>query len=78
MALESYGVGATFLFTMFLQISYGLRADLKLRFLICRDVFQTIFTGIIKWYIQNDTRDIVLEICKQWVTFLSRSFSSMS
>jgi hypothetical protein len=30
MTLESYGVGATFLLTIFLQISYGLGADLKL------------------------------------------------
>jgi hypothetical protein len=45
MALESYGVGATFLFTVFSQISYGLGADLKLQ-------LRTIFTGIIKWYMQ--------------------------
>jgi hypothetical protein len=45
MALESYGVGANFLFTMFSQISYGLGADLKLQ-------LRTIFTGIIKWYMQ--------------------------
>jgi hypothetical protein len=30
MALESYEVGATFLLTVFLQISYGLGAYLKL------------------------------------------------
>jgi hypothetical protein len=30
MVLESYGAGATFLFTEFSQISYGLEVDLKL------------------------------------------------
>jgi hypothetical protein len=52
MALESYGVGATFLFTMFSQISYGLRADLKLQLVVCSDWLRTIFIGIIKWYMQ--------------------------
>jgi hypothetical protein len=51
MALESYGVGATFLFTVFSQISYGLGADLKLQLIVCSDWLRTIFTGIIKWYI---------------------------
>jgi hypothetical protein len=37
MALESYGVGATFLFTVFLQISYDLEADLKLQLVVCSD-----------------------------------------
>jgi hypothetical protein len=37
MALESYGVGATFLFTVFSQISYSLGADLKLQFVVCSD-----------------------------------------
>jgi hypothetical protein len=50
--LESYGVGATFLFTVFSQISYGLGADLKLQLVICNDCLRTIFTGIIKWYMQ--------------------------
>jgi hypothetical protein len=52
MALESYGVGATFLFTVFLQISYGLGADLKIQLVVCSDGLRTIFTDIIKWYIQ--------------------------
>jgi hypothetical protein len=52
MALESYGVGATFLFTVFLQISYGLGADLKLQLVVCSDWLRTIYTGIIKWYMQ--------------------------
>jgi hypothetical protein len=52
MVLESYGVGATFLFTMFSQISYGLGADLKLQLIVCSDWLRTIFTGIIKWYMQ--------------------------
>jgi hypothetical protein len=52
MALESYGVAATFLFTVFSQISYGLGADLKLPLVICSDWLRTIFTGIIKWYMQ--------------------------
>jgi hypothetical protein len=52
MALESYGVGATFLFIVFLQISYGLGADLKLHLVIYSDWLRTIFTGIIKWYMQ--------------------------
>jgi hypothetical protein len=52
MALESYGVGATFLFTVFSQISYGLGADLKLQLVVYSDWLQTIFTGIIKWYMQ--------------------------
>jgi hypothetical protein len=52
MALESYGVGATFLFTVFSQISYGLGADLKLQLVVCSDWLRTIFTGIIKWYMQ--------------------------
>jgi hypothetical protein len=37
MALESYGVGATFLFTVFSQISYGLGADLKLQLVVYSD-----------------------------------------
>jgi hypothetical protein len=37
MALESYRVGATFLFTVFLQISYGLGADLKLQLIVYSD-----------------------------------------
>jgi hypothetical protein len=37
MALESYGAGATFLFTVFSQISYGLGADLKLQLVVCSD-----------------------------------------
>jgi hypothetical protein len=37
MALESYGVGTTFLFTVFSQISYGLEADLKLQLIVCND-----------------------------------------
>jgi hypothetical protein len=52
MALESYGVGATFLFTVFSLISYDLRADLKLQLVVCSDWLQTIFIGIIKWYMQ--------------------------
>jgi hypothetical protein len=52
MALESYGVDATFLFTVFLQISYGLGADLKLQLIVCSDWLRMIFTGIIKWYMQ--------------------------
>jgi hypothetical protein len=52
MALESYGVGATFLFTVFLQIYYDLGADLKLQLVVCSDWLRTIFTGIIKWYMQ--------------------------
>jgi hypothetical protein len=52
MALESYGVGATFLFKVFSKISYGLGADLKLQLIVCSDGLQTIFTGIIKWYMQ--------------------------
>jgi hypothetical protein len=52
MVLESYGVGATFLFTVFLQISYDLEADLKLQLVLCSDWLRTIFTGIIKWYLQ--------------------------
>jgi hypothetical protein len=52
MALESYGVGASFLFTVFSQISYGLGAALKLQLVVCSDWLQTIFTGIIKWYMQ--------------------------
>jgi hypothetical protein len=52
MALESYGVGATFLFTVFSQISYGLGEDLKLQLVICSDWLRTIFTVIIKWYMQ--------------------------
>jgi hypothetical protein len=48
MALESYGVGATFFFTVFSQISYGLGADLKLQLIVCSDWLRTIFTGIIK------------------------------
>jgi hypothetical protein len=50
MALESYRVGATFLFTVFSQISYGLETDLKLQLVVCSDWLRTIFTGIIKWY----------------------------
>jgi hypothetical protein len=52
MALESYGVGATFLFTVFSQISYSLGADLKLQLVVCSDWLRTIFTDIIKWYMQ--------------------------
>jgi hypothetical protein len=52
MSLESYGVGATFLFTVFSQILYGSRADLKLLFVICRDGLRTICFGVFKWYIQ--------------------------
>jgi hypothetical protein len=52
MALESYGVGATFFFIVFSQISYDLRADLKLQLVICSDWLRTIFIGIIKWYMQ--------------------------
>jgi hypothetical protein len=52
MALESYGVGATFLFTAFSQISYNLGADLKLHLVVCSDWLRTIFAGIIKWYMQ--------------------------
>jgi hypothetical protein len=52
MALESYGVGATFLFTVFLQISYGLGVDLKLQLIVYSDWLRTIYTGIIKWYMQ--------------------------
>jgi hypothetical protein len=52
MALESYGVGTTFLFIVFSQISYGLGADLKLQLIVCSDWLRTIFTGIIKWYMQ--------------------------
>jgi hypothetical protein len=52
MALERYGVGATYFFTVFSQISYGLGADLKLQLVICSDLLQTIFIGIIKWYMQ--------------------------
>jgi hypothetical protein len=52
MALESYGVGATFLFIVFLQISYDLGADLKLQLVVCSDWLRTIFTGIINWYMQ--------------------------
>jgi hypothetical protein len=52
MALESYGVGATFLFTVFSQISNGLGADLKLQLVVCSDWLRTIFTGIIKWFMQ--------------------------
>jgi hypothetical protein len=37
MALENYGVGATFLFTVSSQISYGLGADLKLQLVVCSD-----------------------------------------
>jgi hypothetical protein len=37
MALESYGVGTTFLFKVFSQISYGLGADLKLQLVVCSD-----------------------------------------
>jgi hypothetical protein len=48
MALESYGVGATLLFTVFLQISYGFRVDLKLQLVVCSDWLRMIFTGIIK------------------------------
>jgi hypothetical protein len=50
--LESYGVGATFMFTVFSQISYGLGVDLKLHLIVCSDCLRTIFTGIIKWYMQ--------------------------
>jgi hypothetical protein len=52
MVLESYGVGATFLFIVFSQISYGLGADLKLQLIFCSDWLRTIFTGTIKWYMQ--------------------------
>jgi hypothetical protein len=52
MALESYGVGATFLFIVFSQISYGVGADLKLQLVVCSDWLRTFFTGIIKWYMQ--------------------------
>jgi hypothetical protein len=52
MALESYGVGTTFLFIVFSQISYGVGADLKLQFVVYSDWLRTIFTGIIKWYMQ--------------------------
>jgi hypothetical protein len=52
MSLESYGVGATFLFTVFSQISNGLGADLKLQIVVCSDRLLMIFTGIIKWYMQ--------------------------
>jgi hypothetical protein len=52
MTLESYGVGATFLFIVFSQISYDLGADLKLELVICSDWFRMIFTGIIIWYMQ--------------------------
>jgi hypothetical protein len=48
MALKSYGVSATLLFTVFSQISYGLEADLKLQLVVCSDWLQTIFTGINK------------------------------
>jgi hypothetical protein len=37
MALESYGVGATFLFIVFSQFFYGLGADLKLELVVCSD-----------------------------------------
>jgi hypothetical protein len=37
MALESYGVDATFLFTVFSQISYDLGADLNLQLIVCND-----------------------------------------
>jgi hypothetical protein len=43
MALENYGVGATFLFTVFSQISYGLGADLKLQLIVCSDWLRMIF-----------------------------------
>jgi hypothetical protein len=52
MALESYGVGATFLFIVFSQISYGLGVDFKLQLVVCSDWLRTIFTDIIKWYMQ--------------------------
>jgi hypothetical protein len=52
MALESYGVGATFLCIVFSQISNSLGADLKLQLVVCSDRFRTIFSGIIKWYMQ--------------------------
>jgi hypothetical protein len=52
MALESYGVGATFLFIVFLQIPYDLGSVLKLRLVVCSDWLRTTFTGIIKWYMQ--------------------------
>jgi hypothetical protein len=52
MTLESYGVGATFLFTEFSQISYGLGANLKLQLVVCSDWLRTIFIGIINWYMQ--------------------------
>jgi hypothetical protein len=50
--LESYGVGANFLFRVFSQISYDLGADLKLQLVVYSDWLRTIFTGIIKWYMQ--------------------------
>jgi hypothetical protein len=78
MALESYGVGATFLFTVFSQISYGLRADLKLLLVVGSDWLGTIFTGIIKRYMQM----IQVIYCSKCVNkeqlFLSRSYSSIS
>jgi hypothetical protein len=46
MALESYGVGATFLFTVFSQISNGLGGDLKLQLVVCSDWLRTIFTDL--------------------------------
>jgi hypothetical protein len=52
MALDSYGVGATFLFIVFLQISYGLEADLKLQLVVYSDWLRSIFPGINKWYMQ--------------------------
>jgi hypothetical protein len=52
MALESYGVGATFLFKVFSQNFYGLGADLKLQLIFYSDWLRTISTGIIKWFMQ--------------------------
>jgi hypothetical protein len=52
MALESYGVGATFLFIVFSQISYGLGVDLKLQLVVYSDWLRTVFIGIIQWYMQ--------------------------
>jgi hypothetical protein len=78
MALESYGVSATLLFTVFSQISYGLGADLKLQLVVCSDWLQTIFTGINKWYTQMIEVIYCSKSVKKRATFLSRSFSSIS
>lgn len=54
MALETYGVGVTLLFTIFSQILYSLREYLKLPFAHFKWQAPNDFPAINKWYIQME------------------------